>query len=135
MSAPQSLFGAVPITLLREGAPVDWKPNLQTVTFHFPGGDVTETQVLGQAELEVEYLVRLDSDTDFQALYALYSVGSRQTMRMPRRTTAFGADREFQEHGELYKEYDSVQLGSLTDVQPRNGGTVLCRCTFQRGAP
>lgn len=134
MSAPQSLFGGVPITLIREsgGAPADWTPDAQTVTFHFPGGNASEIQNLGQGPLTVDYLVRLESDVEFGAIASL--LGTDQVMRAPRLATAFRGDREFQEHGHLYKEFEAVTLAAITDVQLRIGGTVLCRCAFSRSA-
>ncbi len=134
MNAAQSRFGGVPITLIREsgGAPVDWAPDPQPVTFHFPGGNASEVQNMGQGPLTVEYLIRLESDTDFGALYPF--LGTAQVMRVPRGSTAFPPDRYFQEDIQVYKEFIAVTLTAITDIQFRIGGTVLCRCTFSRSA-
>ncbi len=133
MSTPQSRFGAVPITLIRAGggSPVDWTPDARNVTFHFPGGNVSEVQVLGRGVLTVEYLVRVLYD-DFAALDDL--LNTEQVFRVPRMTTAYPAAREFQEFGELYKEWDAVLLASIADVQLHRSGIVHCVSRFQRTA-
>ncbi len=142
MIIPRSLYGGVPIAILQyEGEPADWTPNLQIATFHFPGGNITETQVLGQGDLEAEYLVHLASKADFQALYALYATGVRQTLRVPLEVTAFAGSQPplpgaGQEHGTLFAYFSGVLLTNMDDIDgPRFDGTVRCRCTFSRAVP
>lgn len=127
-----SLFGTVTITLLRDGPPTDWAPNLRMVHHHYPGTKYTETQFLGEGLLDAEHLVRLGSATDFQALYVLFRGGSLQTLRIPTKASAFAAPQELTELGITYKVWTDVRITAMSDVQYRHGGTVLCRCTFSR---
>jgi len=130
-----SLFGSVPITLLREsgGPPVDWTPDVRVAHFHYPGSIYTETQILGQGLLEVEHLVRLGSATDFQALYNLVRIGGLQSLRIPATASAFTSPSTYTDAGgTLYKVWSDVRITAMSDVQYRIGGTVLCRCTFKR---
>ncbi len=127
-----SLYGAVTITLLRDGPPTDWAPNLKMVHHHYPGTNYTETQFLGQGLLDAEHLVRLESATAFQSFYALFQGGALQTLRIPATTSAFAGTQELTEGGVTYKVWNDVRITAMSDVQYRMGGTVLCRCTFSR---
>lgn len=135
MAAPLSLFGTVPITILREsGQPApDWTTTLRYKTFQFPGGNQSYTQVFGLSDLTIEYQVRLESEADFQRLLGM--LGTRQTLRVPLTATAFVATRTLQEHGELYKEFDRVFLTGVTEVRLRRNGTVVCLCAMSREVP
>jgi len=122
----------VTITLLRDGPPTDWAPNLQMVHHHYPGTNTTETQFLGEGLLDAEHLVRLGSATDFQSLYALFQGGALQTLRIPDTASAFAGNQEITEGGIIYKVWTAVRITAMSEVQYRIGGSVLCRCTFSR---
>ncbi len=135
MPMPQSMFATVPITLIRRPGddPVDWATELRYKTFPFPGGNLAYTQIFGKSDWTVEYLIRLESQTDFQRLHAL--IGTRQTLRVPFDTTAYAGTRSFQFLGELYKEFDRIFLPRVTDIRGRNNGSVLATLGLSREVP
>lgn len=132
---PRSLYGGVPIAILQyEGEPADWAPDLQLATFHFPGGNVTETQNLGQGAMPVTHVVQVVTEDDFANLLAL--LGTEQTLQMPRLgVSAFRGDFAGTEHSEDFKRFYSVLLTEIADIERRFDGSVRCLCTFSRGAP
>ncbi len=135
MIIPRSRFGNVPIAIIQyEGEPADWAPDLRLATFHFPGGNVTETQVLGQGAWEVTHLAQVTDTDDFAALLAL--LGTEQTLRVPRHgVSAYVGDHETTVHGEEVKYFYSVLLSGLSDIERRFDGSVRCSCTFSRAVP
>jgi len=135
MAFPMSRLDAVPFTIrhVRGETPAEWRPDIKSKTFHFSGGNKTFTQILGQGDWTVEYLVRLDSARDIERLMAL--VNTRQVLRVPFRTTAFPGTRAFSEHGELYKEFDRVFLANLSDVREWLDGSVTATLSLSREVP
>ncbi len=135
MPFPMSRFGDVPFLILRlpgEQTP-EWSLEHKSKTFHFPGGNKTFTQILGQGDWTVEYLVKLDSHADFGRLMAL--VNTRQVLRVPFGVTVYPGTREFQEHGELYKEFDRIFLPKVTDIRGRNDASVTVTVSLSREVP
>lgn len=134
MIIPRSIYGGVPIAILQyEGEPSDWAPDLQLATFHFPGGNVSEVQNLGQGAMPVTHLVQLPTEDDFVDLLAL--LGTEQTLQMPRLgVSAFRGDFAGTEHGEDFKRFYSVLFSAIADIERRFDGSVRCSCTFSRGA-
>ncbi len=135
MTFPLSRFGTVPFLLMRvpgEQTP-EWQPNHKSKTFEFPGGSKTYTQILGQGDWTVEYLVKLDSQADFARLMAM--VNTRQVLRVPFGVTLYPGTRAFQEYGELYKEFDRIFLPRVTDIRGRNNGSVLATLSLSREVP
>jgi len=135
MIIPRSSYGGVPIAILQyEGEPADWAPDLKLATFHFPGGKVVENQVLGQGAMPVTHIVQVVTEDDFASLLAL--LGTEQTLQMPRMgVSAFRGNFEGTEHSEDFKQFYSVLLTEIADIERRFDGSVRCSCTFQRGAP
>lgn len=136
MPTPVGRFGAVPITLIRRGGEqaADWAPQLIVASFHFLGGNVNETQVMGQGRLRLAALVRLQDSETFEALLAL--LGTEQVLRMPYTATAYRGDRAGQDINELYKEFDRVLLTMPEpEIRPRLGGAVDVAVVFERDAP
>lgn len=125
-------FGTVPMTLMIASGSdvVDWRPDVRSRTFHFPGGNNTVTQYLGQSDLILEALVWMESGSTLESLMSL--IGTRQTLRMPYSATAFPGTRSGQLHGDMYKEFDGVYLANVTDIRIRFDESVLCTCTFSR---
>lgn len=130
-----SRFGTVPITLIRRNsdASTEWTPDYRSVTFHFPGGNLNETQTFGQAPLQLQATVRLQDEATFTQFMAL--MHTRQTLRQDYHATAFAGDIEGQEHGELYKDFLSVFATNPTGIRRRMGGQVELDVTFQREPP
>lgn len=139
MTIPMSRFGTgtgqVQFTILRlPGQPSpEWLLNHKSKTFEFPGGSKTFTQILGQGDWTVEYLVKLDSQADFGRLMVM--VNTRQVLRVPFGVTVYPGTREFQEHGELYKEFDRIFLPKVTDIRGRNNGSVVATLSLSREVP
>lgn len=127
-----SRFGTVPITLIRRGGEqrADWQPDYRSVTFTFPGGTFSETQTLGQGPMRLKATVRLADDAALARFLAL--VHTRQTLRMDYHATAFAGDRDGQELGALYKDFDGVFLADLANILYRFGGAVELDVEFQR---
>lgn len=131
MPFPQSRFGAVPMAMIRRRSADDWQPELFTTTFHFPGGNVNETQVTGRGVFRLACMVRMESSTAFEQFEAM--LGSRQTLRMLQMATAYSGDRVISEFGEVYKEFDGVLLNApLRDITLHIGGQVDVTATFER---
>jgi hypothetical protein len=127
-----SRFGIVPISLIRKrgDTPADWVPDYRSVTFHFPGGNLNETHTLGQGPLKLTATVRLADSDAFTRFLAL--VNTRQTLRMDYHATAFGGDRDGQEFGALYKDFDGVFLNAPTNILRRLGGQIDLDVVFER---
>lgn len=127
-----SRFGTVPITMIRRRGetPTEWTPDYKSVTFHFPGGNVSETQTLGQGKMRLEVLVRLADTATFERFMAL--MNTEQTLRMDYHATAYSGDREGQEFRNLYKEFDNVFATSPTNIRRRLGGQVDLNVVFER---
>jgi len=135
MIIPRSRYGGVPIAILQyENEPADWAPDLLLATFHFPGGNVVETQVLGQGALTVTHVVQVVTEDDFAILIAL--LGTEQTLETPRMgVSAFRGDFEGTEKSEDFKRFYGVLLTAIADIERRFDGSVRCSCTFSRAVP
>lgn len=127
-------FGAVPLTFLRadRAQRTDWQPSGVAVTHHFPGGNRTETQVMGRGVLRWTLLARFDDEAAFARFHALYL--TRATMRVAHRASVFPGDREYDVAGDLCREWDDVFLADISEVRGQSA-KVYCTATFERAVP
>ena len=126
-----SRFGTAAFDLIRRGSDrTEWVPDYRIQTFHFPGGDVSESQGMGRGVYQLSGTARFESSDEFEAFAAL--AATRQTLRVPFMATAFPGDRQGQEFDQLYKEFDSVLLVRVDEIRLHLNGMVDCRATWER---